>query len=119
MNRSGPPKRRTPLKRGGGPARSGRLRPVSAKRRRENVERRRVLHDTYGPNPACWACPILAGAGIATGCDGRADDGHELLRRSKGGSIVDLENVRPVGRACHRWITEHPTEARRLGLEHG
>lgn len=93
------------------------LRRVSKKRAKENRERRRVLHDAYGDRPRCQLCGPLAAAGIDTGCDGWADDGDEILRRSAGGSILDPGNVRPVGRRCHRYATEHPAQMRALGLE--
>lgn len=93
------------------------LRRVSKKRAKENRERRRALHDAYGQHPRCALCEPLRAHGIATGCTGWADDGDEIVRRSAGGSITDPANVRPVGRRCHRWITEHPAEARAWGLE--
>ena len=128
MRRSGPPRRKTPMQRTqmkrGDPVkardwqrRAKPIAPMSKQRAAENRVRRKALHAAFGDNPACWACPILRAAGIDTGCNGRADDGHELYRRGKGGSITDVTNVRPVGRPCHIWITEHPTRARELGLE--
>ena len=116
MKRSGPIQRRTPLARGAGPKRSGNLRPVSKKRQAANRERRQNLHDRYGPNPLCHACPIYAEAGIVTGCDGRADDGHEVLTRARGGSITDPDGILPVGRRCHERIDAEQDEAVRLGL---
>lgn len=92
------------------------IRSVSKKRQAENRKRRQILHAAYGPNPACHACPVYRAAGIDTGCDGRADDGHEILTRARGGSITDPDNVIPVGRACHRRIDAEQDEALRLGL---
>lgn len=92
------------------------LASVSAKRRRENAERRRSLRQAYGTRPRCTLCEPLRAAGIDTGCNGWADDGDEILRRSAGGSIIDPANVRPVGRRCHDWIGAHPARARELGL---
>lgn len=94
-----------------------RLRPVSAKRARENRARRKALHAAYGDRPACVACPVLLREGIQTGCYGHATDGHELVRRGQGGSIIDVTNIVPVGRMCHLWIGDHPIRARELGLE--
>lgn len=116
MKPSRPPERRTPLRSGGNGLRRTRIKPVSDKRRDENVERRAALHAAYGQFPDCALCGPLRAAGIVTGCNGRADDGDEVLRRSRGGSIIDPANVRPVGRKCHRWVTEHPTQAAELGL---
>lgn len=49
-------------------------------------------------------------------CLRRADDLHEIVSRARGGSIVDPENVVPLCREHHRWVTEHPLEAAELGL---
>lgn len=93
-----------------------RIKPVSAKRAKDNRLRRRVLHQRYGKHPRCHACPVLQAAGIEVGCSGWAMDGHEVLTSGRGGSRVDVANVLPVGRACHRWITEHSKLAEPLGL---
>ena len=96
------------------------LRPVSAKRAKVNRERRKALHDRYGPNPPCFACPIFRAAGIATGCNGQADDGHEVMSRERAGrrdeNLTDPDGVLPVGRRCHDRITTEPGEAATLGL---
>ena len=97
----------------------GPLRPVSARRLADNRRRRTNLETVYGHRPACHACLPLALVGVdrdRTGCNGWAQDAHELVSRGRGGSIVDPENVRPVSRACHRWITEHPGDAEAAGL---
>ena len=94
-----------------------RLKPVSKKRRDENKQRRVNLHAAFGEHPRCVLCEPLRAHGVETGCSGMADDGDEILRRSAGGSITDPANVRPVGRPCHRWATEHPAEMRAWGLE--
>lgn len=49
-------------------------------------------------------------------CTGRAEQGHELLSRARGGSITDPANIVGLCQKCHRWITEHPLEATELGL---
>ena len=93
-----------------------RIKPMSAKRRRENAERRRVLHETFGQFPPCMLCGPLRAFGVETGCDGRATDAHEVLTRSRGGSITDVENIVPVGRDCHRWVHANPTQSTELGF---
>jgi hypothetical protein len=109
---SGPfPKQGMPSKR------RKRLKPVSDRRRAENVERRENVMAAFGRYPDCALCAPLAAHGIRTGCNGKADDADEVLRRSAGGSITDVGNIRPVGRRCHTWLTEHPEEAREWGLE--
>jgi hypothetical protein len=115
VNSSRPPERRTPLRRSGGLGRS-RIKPVSDKRREENYERRRELEAAFGRFPDCVLCAPLKAAGIDTGCNGKATDGDEILSRARGGSIVDVANIRPVGRRCHNWLTTHPAKARELGL---
>jgi hypothetical protein len=96
-----------------------RLRPVSNKRRDANAERRVVVEGRFGRRPACEACLPLQLIGVdrsRTGCDGWATDAHELVSRARGGSIVDTDNIRPVSRACHTFITTHPCEAEDAGL---
>lgn len=84
-----------------------RIRPVSAKRAKEQRERRIAMENAFGLSPACSA--------QLDGCDGYACDAHELLSRARGGSITDPENVRPLCRPCHTYITEHPAWAEANG----
>lgn len=93
-----------------------RIKPMSDKRRIENQRRRELLYEAFGQFPRCALCEPLQAHGIHTGCNGWADDADEILRRSAGGSIVDVENIRPVGRLCHDWIGNHPAAAREWGL---
>lgn len=81
---------------------------MSRKRRREQAERRKAMLAAFGSDPLCRA--------QLKGCDVRASDGHELKRRSQGGDPTDPAHVIPLCRPCHRWVTEHPREARALGL---
>lgn len=47
-------------------------------------------------------------------------DVHELIRRSQGGSILDIDNLLAVCRPCHQRIGNHPSLAFELGLsKHG
>lgn len=89
-------RRYTPLQ-GGAPLRRTRLRPVSAKRRRENRERRAMLEAKYGDGLVVCEVPW---------CTNLANDPHEPLTRGRGGSITDPDNVRAVCRPCHRVITD-------------
>lgn len=41
---------------------------------------------------------------------------HEILTRGRGGDPTDAENILCLCRACHKWVTEHETAARALGL---
>lgn len=101
--------RREPLKR-------TRIRPVSKRREAENRQRRQAVHDQWGEHPRCALCEPLQAHGIHTGCNGWADDADEITRRSAGGSITDVSNIRPVGRKCHMWIGANPRLAREWGL---
>jgi 5-methylcytosine-specific restriction endonuclease McrA len=49
-------------------------------------------------------------------CREFATDGHEILRRSQGGSPVDPENVVHLCREHHNWVHSRIIEAVRLGL---
>lgn len=44
---------------------------------------------------------------------------HEILTRARGGSPTDPDNILCLCRDCHKWITEHETAARELGLVRG
>ena len=58
---------------------------------------------------------VMCGCGRPD-CHRRADDGHELLSRARGGSITDEANVRPLSRECHAEITLGPDWAYAAGL---
>jgi hypothetical protein len=92
------------------------MRAVSKKRARENRERRRVILDHFGRFPRCAGCQPLRELGIVTGCNGQADDAHEILSRARGGSITDPANILPLSRECHSFVTQNPAIAERAGL---
>lgn len=99
--------RRTPLQQGSELARRTPLKPQSAKRRREMRERRAMVAALWPERPKC-AVPW---------CGRLADDVHEPLMRSRGGSITDPENAVPLCRPCHMVISdEQPRWAYELGL---
>lgn len=75
---------------------SSRPRPVDPRAARETYER-----DGY----RCTWC----------GEPGGALDPHHVIRRSQGGKDVP-ENLRSVHRRCHRYIHEHPAEAKERGF---
>ena len=86
-----------------------RIRSQSAKRRAEQTTRRQVLGtlvDERGPD-----CE----ASLYNVCTGLAQDGHEILPRSAGGSIVDPDNILLLCRRCHEVITVNPGWAREAG----
>lgn len=107
MKRGRPPKRRTPLASTTGLARVTPLRPVSANRRADNRERRRVVFAIFGDAPVC-AVP---------GCGRLADDVHEPVTRARGGSILSADNMAPLCRPHHTEISDlQPEWAYEAGL---
>lgn len=83
--------------------RTGPVKPVSAKRAKEQRQRSKVLAEVFGDSPPCARCGAPA------------DDAHELLSRARGGSIVDPQNIAPLCRSCHRWVTVNPRQAETEG----
>mgnify|MGYP000851014786 FL=1 len=80
------------------------MRSVSKKRAAELRKRRRIVERMKADGPVlCQRCGRLA------------DDLHERLSRARGGSITDPENLIPLCRDDHRWVTEHPIEAEQEG----
>ena len=75
--------------------RGGRLRPVSPKRARQLRERARVLAPLREAQPWCSRCG-QTGVGL---------DAHELVARSRGGSITDPSNIVLLCRPCHDDVT--------------
>jgi hypothetical protein len=82
----------------------------SAKRSRDYRIRRQLARDLMADGPVMCEWP---------GCASWADDWHEKLARSAGGSITDPDNRACLCRAHHDAITFDPearTEAIRLGF---
>lgn len=81
------------------------LKPRSAKRERDMVTRRELVRDLLRRYPRCQARWVCQGA--------RSVDCHERLKRSRGGSIVDLEQSHAIAicRACHERTESHVAEA--------
>lgn len=119
MRRS-PLRRRAPLKSG------GRIKPRSDKRAEIAPERAAFVDRILRVRPDCEACPVLNRVGIVPSgavswSPHRAQDVHELVRRSAGSPIVPSQgladaDVLSVCRASHDWIGLHPPEAVDLGL---
>lgn len=109
-----PLQRRTPLQAKTGLGRGSsrletrtRVKPRSAKREADMVERRALVAALLAEFPRCqirWACQ---GA--------RAVDVHERLKRSRGGSILDPRHGHMVTacRTCHDLTETQPAEATR------
>ena len=98
-----------------------RISPVSKTRKAENLERARLMEETYGPRP--WRCrfgQVVRETGVAVpvsmlSCFGDVN-GHELLKTSQGGSRVDMKNVVPLCNYHNGLIEDEPVMARQLGL---
>ena len=86
------------------------INPVSAKRARENRERREMA-DRRWPDrrEGTVMCYI-------PGCPLPADDLNEILPRGRGGSITDEENTIPTCRGHNEELTKSPAWAYRAGL---
>ncbi len=115
MKRSPMPQRTQPIRRvvsmrpSNDARRRGWLRAASAKRQAVMQERRKVIEALLAERgPGCEARLV--------GCDGRAVDCHEVLRRSQGGSLTDPANLLLLCRPCHSFLTEHPQMAVELGF---
>lgn len=90
--------RRSPLKR------TGRLRPMSAKRRRQ-AKAYSLLRAAYlESHPKC-----------ELQCGRAAKDIHHTRGRL-GGNLLNTDTWMGVCRTCHDWIHQHPKEARSRGL---
>ena len=85
------------------------LKPIG-KRGRKTLNARRKMNQYLRDE---WVECVAKLPGI---CTGRAVDNHELLPRSLGGSATDKDNIIPVCRMCHSWITDHTAEAEARGL---
>lgn len=83
----------------------GQLAEVSEERAALNRVRTKVLRPLREAQTWCARCGA-AGVGL---------DGHELVRRSQGGSITDLANIVLVCRSCHTWIGANPSAAKAEG----
>ena len=99
------------------------MKPISDKRRDENAIRAKLMAEKFGPEHE-WSCSfwdhrmenpeVQVGKNYRT-CWGPID-GHEVVKRSRGGSIVDMDNVVLLCRLHNGLVEDHPLSAHRLGL---
>lgn len=110
MRRSPMPARTSPIARGTGLARTGRLRHRSAKTERlYRTVRRPLVAAMLADDPPC--------ALRLPGCTGPATSVHELKPRGRGGSIVDTANLAVACLSCNDGASNgHITEATARGL---
>lgn len=120
MKRSGPPKRKTPIRRGAPPKRGGRIRAISKKRRTLLATGRReakaaVLARSGG---RCEGFEMVASVDVeaASYCLGWGTDLHEKKKRSRNGSLTDPENILFLCRRCHEFTETEPAKATEAGL---
>jgi len=114
----GKPLRRTPMKRGDNQLKRSPLNKRSTKMKDKYVERRALVKGLLSERRFCEACLIFAakdGKHSMVGIN-HSMDIHELVNRSQGGSILELNNLLAVCRLCHTRITVNPKEAELLGL---
>jgi 5-methylcytosine-specific restriction endonuclease McrA len=97
------------------------MRHRSKKKEAEYELRRPLVARLLQKRPLCEACPIFAKHDdVAVYRRNQAQDVHELVRRSQGGSILDEKNLIVVCRPCHQRIGNYPQLAFDLGLaKHG
>jgi hypothetical protein len=102
--------KRAPMQKTSGPRRMTGLKPVSDKRRAENRVRA-AMADRRWPDRRDGTVMCSNPA-----CPNRAEDLHEIVRRSQLGSIVSDENTIPVCRPCNEALADGPAWGYRLGL---
>jgi len=94
------------------------IKKVSDKRIKLMNQRREMMEEKFGPREL-WVCQFEEFVGPAMAgvirCFG-VINGHELKKRSQGGSIVDPENVVLLCNYHNDWIEDNPAVAKRVGL---
>jgi hypothetical protein len=99
------------------------MKPVSEKRKVLNIERAAMLEETFGPREE-WFCQFAIYCERFPDVIVRALDrahrgevhGHEILKRSRGGSITDPNNVALLCDFHNGWVEDFPLTAMKLGL---
>ena len=99
------------------------MKPVSEKRKVLNIERAAMLEETFGPREG-WYCQFAIYCERFPDFIVRALDrahhgevhGHEILKRSRGGSITDPNNVALLCDFHNGWVEDFPLTAMKLGL---
>ena len=99
------------------------MKPTSDARRAENAVRWERLEEKFGPRDE-WVCQFLAHRLSHPEVRVKKDHrecfgpihGHEILKRSRGGSITDMRNVTLLCQYHNGWVENHPYVAHELGL---
>lgn len=95
------------------------LRKVSDKRAAENKARASamaVVARRSGGRCEAAAMIVTVDPVAASRCKVKAVDGHEKLKRSRGGSITDPRNIVHCCRSCHTWTEAEVALATECGL---
>lgn len=107
------PKPKKPMKRG------GRVRTMSAKRRRQAKAYSLLRAAFLKAHPRCQALPVILMAGhqvpVVKGDVIKSTDVHHKAGRH-GWNYLNTDTWLAVCRPAHRWIHDNPKEARALGL---
>ena len=83
------------------------IRAVSKKRQAVNRQRRVLMDHLRETQDWCSIC----------GETGRELNGHELLGRAQGGSVLDLDNIILACNPCNVWVEDNPREAAEQGFK--
>lgn len=92
------------------------MRQVSKKQAALLRQRRKVLAQWFAESEDRYLGFTICEVQWDRGCTGRAVDGHEMLRRGQGGSILLRENVLLACRHCHDKAHDSPAEAMARGF---
>ena len=90
---------------------------ISQKRQAEMQLRKSLMEETFGPRET-WRCTFWLYRSTLMEpslCHGNVN-GHELLKRSRGGSITDMNNVVLLCDFHNGWCEDHPSDAHDMGL---
>lgn len=85
---------------------------ASDKTKARRPERKAVVEQVHERDQSCRAAEAFPDIE----CTPWQLDVHEVLTRGRGGSPYDASNAILLCRNHHRWITEHPIEARAGGF---
>ena len=99
------------------------MKPVSDARRIENAQRKVVMQQKFGPRESwychfasfCEAHPEVTVRSLDRPHHGEVN-GHEIVKSSRGGSRVEMDNVVLLCNFHNGWVEDFPLTAMKLGL---
>ena len=94
---------------------------TSEKRKALNVSRALLMEQKFGPRGewTCWFADFSKNVDFTLAAmmtHAGPVNGHEVLKRSRGGSITDMENVVLLCDWHNGWVEDNPREAHAMGL---